>query len=49
MKKVIGNVKTHEPIILAITFNFRADNRCADPTPIMEEVIVWVVLIGIPK
>lgn len=43
-----GNVKTHVSTISFTIFQFTADARFEKPTPIMEEVFVWVVLTGIP-
>jgi len=44
-----GMVRTHAHRIFPATPQRTAVNRRKDPTPIIEPVIVWVVLTGIPN
>ena len=45
----IGKVKIHAIRIFPATPHLTADSLFVAPTPIMEVVITWVVLTGIPK
>src|SRR5436309_13492332 len=48
MPAAAGIVATHAHTIRPATPHRTAENRCADPTPVMAPVIVCVVLTGMP-
>ena len=48
MTALIGIVSNHAHTIFRVTPHRTALARFADPTPIIEPVMVWVVLTGIP-
>lgn len=45
----IGKVITHAATMLPATPHRTAERRRVAPTPIMDELIQWVVLTGIPR
>jgi hypothetical protein len=44
-----GMVRTHAQTIVPATPQRTALNLCIEPTPMIEPVIVWVVLMGTPR
>ena len=48
MRAAPGRVKIHAYRILAVTPQRTAEKRLIAPTPMTDEVIVWVVLTGSP-
>jgi hypothetical protein len=49
IKAEIGIVSIHAQKIFLVTPHLTAEAPFTAPTPIIEPVIVWVVLTGIPK
>ena len=49
MNAETGIVSIHAQNIFVVTPHFTADILFVAPTPMIDPVIVWVVLTGIPK